>query len=1696
MPELKHLFFQGKMNKDLDERLVPNGEYRDALNISIDISESDEVGTVQNILGNQLLNYKSQDKSTLQYTSHAANLGLTGATCIGSIRHDPSNTIYWFIVDSNGSYIAEYNDSTKIVSAILTDRNNVLNFSTSYLITGINIIDGMLFWTDNNNEPKRINISRFKEGTSDFTTHTQVYGRDFIEHDTTVIKLSPKKAPTMVLDKSKRSGTIQATLVADTVSGATTTFVDSNGDPLGFGESKTIALSTDTNLQIGDILVCTQTGLTIGEIPHIIRLQIDGVQTASNADEVFDVTILSVPEGVSSSDDSWSVKLEEDRAMFEFKFPRFSIRYKYKDGEYSAFGPWTTVAFIPTRFHPAVFKYSPKDGYNLGMVNDVRKITLSNFVATDIPADVVEIDLLYKESNNTLVYTVETIKKDDSVWTSNSYNLESEQIYSVVEANQILRHYDNVPRKALAQELVGNRLVYGNYLQQYNLTYGSGQTEITPVLSLNIIPNEEFNFVSIEDSLIDFRISPFTIYPGKSIKSIRTYQIGIVYLDDLGRKTPVLVNAPRDKGSIGTEVLPKKHAKRYNIIQATAANTPPSWATHYQWYIKEPSNEYYNLALDRWYPAEDGNIWLSFPSSERNKVDEETYLELKKAHDSNIFVEDEARYKILAIENEAPDWITRSFKLLGKLNTDFTSTGFPLIDQNFIEIPSTDWDAGVLADAHELQDLYCRITATGSFDQSGYFEISRIADTGTKYRVQLVDAADGTLAFTSTDGTYAGVSNVSGFRFELYQYEHTAKEEWHGRFFVKVNRDGLLDEHILSKHETQNYITADSKRLFEIKDIERSGDGGDGSSSTARPKEKFWKSEAKHAGLPEDGTKAEWFIDRMNTRHSGAGSEGFNTHGLPSFNLHEEKKATDHANHPPEAFGDDVQHVGRGILALEDRIAKSGCEKHPNKPQGQGDVIRIKDTSYTSSVSDNKVEKYMFIVDHNPGSFNTNQLLTGAIVEDVGEKSNGGKFLDIGRGLMTSGNWDIAKQRFDDGHYDDSTLTFNHDKDNKANKIDISWHWLGEDNPRNWKHEGRSEWEAFPNATEPNEVAFVNAIESPGTLIRFPEDPEYPDNVYQVKYTYRTNILNYDDANTAGKRPPSRRVRFTIALCNPDNPDEDKNITWSIKNSQTDTKSGTSLSGISDLDGEADRFTNIEIVERDFNLEDGQTFMSKNPAIFETEPKEDLGLDLYYAADDIFPILKNGLIISGHSSIPSSTTLTGFSNKKPFGINISTALTDTLPANTLLTFTSPTGSYSFQAQTGSATNSGAKTIDILLDYEPTIYNQSGTLITTPNEYNIHGGMNILNWFNCYSFNNGIESDRIRDDFNQVRIDKGPTVSSVPAEQYKEERRSSGLIYSEIFNSISGINRLNQFNQALKITKDLNPIFGSIQKLHARDLDVVSLCEDKVVQILANKDALYNADGNPQLVATNRVLGAARPMIGEYGISTNPESFASYGFRAYFTDKSRGVVLRLSRDGLTEISGKGMNDYFSDNLAAAGNIIGSYDDDSNSYVLSLNDDTAIYKESIQGWPTRMSFIPESGVSLNNVFYTFKNGQIYSHDNTTRNTFYGTLYKSSIKLIINQTPSKIKNFKTLFYEGSEGWTAPTIETDQQSGQVLSFDEKEGIYYNWIKGVETTWNNTAQSGSLDTKEFSVQGIDLLSSFTIDTSQDFTLNVDENND
>ena len=157
MPEIKNTFSQGKMNKDLDERLLPNGQYRDAMNIQVSTSDDSDIGTVQNILGN----------------TRVENIIPSNFKCVGSISNEKTNSIYWFVKSNDTDAILEYSEESGVVPVLIDKKagtaNAVLKF-TDNIITGINIIEDLLLWTDNFNEPRRINIKRSKLGNSTTTS--------------------------------------------------------------------------------------------------------------------------------------------------------------------------------------------------------------------------------------------------------------------------------------------------------------------------------------------------------------------------------------------------------------------------------------------------------------------------------------------------------------------------------------------------------------------------------------------------------------------------------------------------------------------------------------------------------------------------------------------------------------------------------------------------------------------------------------------------------------------------------------------------------------------------------------------------------------------------------------------------------------------------------------------------------------------------------------------------------------------------------------------------------------------------------------------------------------------------------------------------------------------------------------------------------------------------------------------------------------------------------------------------------------------------------------------------------------------------------------------------------------------------------------------------------------------------------------
>ena len=210
-------------------------------------------------------------------------------------------------------------------------------------------------------------------------------------------------------------------------------------------------------------------------------------------------------------------------------------------------------------------------------------------------------------------------------------------------------------------------------------------------------------------------------------------------------------------------------------------------------------------------------------------------------------------------------------------------------------------------------------------------------------------------------------------------------------------------------------------------------------------------------------------------------------------------------------------------------------------------------------------------------------------------------------------------------------------------------------------------------------------------------------------------------------------------------------------------------------------------------------------------------------------------------------------------------------------------------------------------------------------------------FNAWSYKNALETYRIRDDFNKPTLEYSLRAMTT-VDEYKKKFSKNSICYSGTYGENTNINRLNEFNLSIANFKYLDSEYGSIQKLHARDTNLVVFQEDKVSEVLYGKNLLSDSVGGGSIVSIQEVLGTQVAYPGEWGVSLNPESFSKFGTDIYFSDSKRGIVLQMSGNQVTRISDNFMTDYFRDLMMSSQYTqkLGAYDPHNNMYTLSSND----------------------------------------------------------------------------------------------------------------------------------------------------------------
>lgn len=375
---------------------------------------------------------------------------------------------------------------------------------------------------------------------------------------------------------------------------------------------------------------------------------------------------------------------------------------------------------------------------------------------------------------------------------------------------------------------------------------------------------------------------------------------------------------------------------------------------------------------------------------------------------------------------------------------------------------------------------------------------------------------------------------------------------------------------------------------------------------------------------------------------------------------------------------------------------------------------------------------------------------------------------------------------------------------------------------------------------------------------------------------------------------------------------------------------------------------------------------------------------------------------------------------------------------------------------------------------------------TPETFTITDGEHefvehILNdCFDCFCFGNGVESSKIQDTLigKHFSIDSNP--NAVNEEGYKRIKRFADITYSGTFNGNTNFNKLNEFNLSLANFKDdIEKVYGPIMRMIGQDTNLEIYQEDKDSIVYYGKDLLFNADGTTNLSRIEDVLGQQKTYEGEFGISYHPDSLDDYGFNSYHTDVKRGVVLKKSNNGLFEISSQGMRNYFKKLFRnnTINHINGKYDQFHDYYILNIqyNDTeyvTWVYSDKDNGWLGRLKFNPEDMVRINNDFVSFKDGEIYIHNQELKddltgnyNTFYGVESPSTFDFNYSHDSSTRKNYENLSIEG----TLPLeviLKTDLDNGYIHKedFEKKEGVYYAYVRN---------KNDELDTSKLSFQGL-----------------------
>ena len=1429
MAKIQRNFAKGRMNKAIDERLLPNGEYVDAVNVRLGSTEETEIGSVEVAKGNTRLTTVTFPQQP-QYDG-SGNLtvpvqGLSSqARCLGVYGDSSNETLYWFIHDPKwtGVYDASGSPSTVITSGTTTATlagllvDNTANFQADGVQVGDKVINTSL----------AANPHTF---VSNITSSTQIELQNdlFVAGNNYQIVTNTQKIDLIVAYDTQED--VWRTLVASIYDGVPCTTGYST--TLNFNPNRLI---NGVNL-IDDMLFFTDNynpprminvTQTYG-LPTITPPVAPAVIGTTSVDQFSpeEIMVIKAPPN-NSPNINLDVSTNSEINYLEDKYICFATRFKYANNQYSAVSQFSDPAFEPGEFFISSDEFN-----NQGMLNKQNRVRVTFDTGSEL---VEEIEVLFKEADSSVIKVAEKINKAaNNIGSNTTFEIifDNSKIYQVLPVQEILRTFDNVPRVAKAQTIMGNRLMYGNYIENYNLiNYANEPTRI------------QYTASGVSQNVGEI-VVPRT-YPTHTYPTIYGYALGTLSQSSIQLNFAGL-----------------------NLIEGTT-------------------------------------IKFSFQLGQQNAFD----------------------YTLSGVPlyNFSATGTTQFPTTQGLLNEATVNWSYTL--------PETFENAQALLLSPDFQSrLGAGIAADGGF-----------ATPGTANSVEnptLTDAINAAFAPTIsvTTATAAGLpTNSAGNTSNMVKYVSGHSSN------IAVGSASPQTEPILYTSPSENEIKLVLNAMIYIPSIQ-SPTSGETNNAMSVP---FFVT-SKITITDPNGQKS---------LHSNRGYEVGMIY-MDKFN-----RAT-----PPLLTDTFTTTDINSTVSTTASTVHFSCDNSST-------VNKIRVTIPPTQFAPKWATHYKFALKPTKDTYNT--IYSSKSFKDPLDGSY--YFLLEGENALKVETGDQLIVKKDAlGATDSCEVVQVLSKGAKEkNFIDVNLEpGTAEEVIAGTPNVGAEDYvpqgvymqlKNFPfaltqdqNVPYPvnnyNLTQFAFTSSSSMTNAQINNNEDFPILAYQGLSGAPSLDVNGDTVFTPFAIPQGTAVR----------------IFYSTKRKGDDSNSGQgklkykydqSFVADATYDNFIEFFNGMNIGA---TLNSGVTIGSacngfvtntyiETPATNTTDPDVIFGPEGFDNCQNVLRFVQNtntGEILlyirgGGGNSIQLRVKARIEIALPTVGTVFETLAAD---ANPELWYE---GSDSYTINTANGSHNGI------------VANGDISQVTNASSAGTTGVIN-LQFFNCFTFGNGVESYKIEDKLNGKTFNLGNRAVTTTEEDYRQNHRPSDITYSGVFNDESGLNNLNEFNLGLVNFKSLEESFGAIQVMDSRETDVLVLQEDKISYVLQGKNLLSDAAGGGDIASVPEVLGTQIARTEQYGISNNPESYVQYGLDKFFIDEKRGAVLRLtgqdtSAEKLTVISELGLRSFFRDVFNGQGpsklvgappnssmgaatpssitpftQKLGAYDPYMNEYVISIND----------------------------------------------------------------------------------------------------------------------------------------------------------------